>query len=212
MKRESFCLGVVHYVSFPDTIMGRGAIAPTLEEILRIDEVQAVEITWIRDKAQRRAVKELLDLWNGVVVYSGAPILALSHKSLCSLDKALRSESVDVARQIIDEADYFDADFVLLISGPDPGIQRRHEARSALIESLITLVHYAEAVNGQLMVTLEPADRDIHRRQLIGPISESVEISKAVREHYRRFGLTIDLSHLAQLGEDARQAISMARG
>lgn len=96
MKRDSYQLGVVHYASFPEIIGGRGTIESSLKEILKISEVQAVEITWIRDSEHRRVVRDLLQSWGGAVVYSGAPVLALSQKSLCSLDSELRNDSVDV--------------------------------------------------------------------------------------------------------------------
>lgn len=212
LKRDSFHLGLVHYVSFPDIITGDGPIASTLEEILKSDEIQAVEITWVRDSEQRRTIRDLLQSWQGVVIYSGAPILALSQKSLCSLDNDLRNHSVETAKRIIDEACYFGARSVLLISGTDPGLEKRHEAEAFLIESLVDVVSYARSVNDQLAVTLEPADRDIHRKQLIGPISEAVEIAKKIREQTLNFGLTIDMSHLAQLGEDKSKALNTARG
>ena len=211
-QREAFHLGVVHYVSFPEVINGYGPIAETLEKILDIDEIQAVEITWIKDNQQKDMVKNLLQSWGGIVVYSGAPALALAGKSLCALDKNLRRDSVKAAKRVIDDACYFGASSVLLISGTDPGLGRRQEAGVFLIESLVELVHYAKSVNRGLRVTLEPADRDIHRKQLIGPISEAVEIARLVRNHIPEFELTIDMSHLAQLGENKREALHTARG
>ena len=72
-QREAFHLGVVHYVSFPEILDGYGPVTETLAKILEMDEIQAVEITWIKDKHQRKMVKNLLQSWGGVVVYSGAP-------------------------------------------------------------------------------------------------------------------------------------------
>jgi hydroxypyruvate isomerase len=177
-----------------------------------MEEIQAVEITWIKDKQQKKMVRDLLQSWGGIVVYSGAPALALSGKSLCSSDKNLRHDSVMAAKKVIDDACYFDASSVLLISGTDPGLGKRQESKAFLIESLMELIHHAKSVDGGLRVTLEPADRDIHRKQLIGPISEAVEIAKTVRKHTPNFELTIDMSHLAQLGENKRKALHIARG
>jgi len=212
LKRDSFHLGVVHYASFPEVITGTGAVASTLEEILNLVEVQAVEITWVKDSEQRKVVRNLLQSWGRVVVYSGAPVLAISQKSLCSLDSTLRNDSVDVMKRVIDEACYFGATSVLLISGPDPGLEKRKEAKTFLIDSLVELVRYAGSVNDQLTVSLEPGDRDIHRKLLIGPILESVEIARAIRKDTSNFGLTIDMSHLAQLGEDKTKALHIAKG
>jgi len=212
MRRDSFHLGVVHYASFPEIITGTGAIVSTLEEILKLDEIQAVEITWVKNSEQRKVVRNLLQSWGGVVVYSGAPVLAISQKNLCSLDSTLRNDSVDVLKRTIDEACYFGAASVLLISGPDPGLEKRQEAKAFLTDSLVELVRYAKSVNDQLAVSLEPGDRDIHRKLLLGPISESVEIVKEVRNETSNFGLTIDMSHLAQLREDKAKALHIARG
>ncbi len=117
-----------------------------------------------------------------------------------------------LAKRIIDDACYFGASEALLISGPDPGKEKRDGAKAYLIESLLEIVDYAGTVNERLMVTIEPADRDIHRRQFIGPISEAVEIVSAVRVHAPNFGLTIDMSHLAQLGENKSKALHTAKG
>jgi sugar phosphate isomerase/epimerase len=117
-----------------------------------------------------------------------------------------------MGKEIIDQACEFRASSVLLTSGPDPGSQGRNKARTLLTETLDKLLNYANVANDQLMVTLEPADRTLHRRQLIGPISESVEVVKNLKGHHPNFGLTIDMSHLAQLGEDKRQALRIARG
>lgn len=212
-QREAFHLGVVHYVSFPEIINGYGPIAETLDKILEMDEIQAVEITWIKDKQQRDMVKNLLQSWGGIVVYSGAPALALSGKSLCASDRNLRHDSVMAAKKVIDDACYFGASSVLLISGTDPGLDKRQEAKAFLIESLGELVHHAKSVDGGLRVTLEPADRDIHRKQLIGPIAEAVEIARMVRQqHTADIELTIDMSHLAQLGENRQEALQTAGG
>jgi sugar phosphate isomerase/epimerase len=212
VKRNGFHFGVVHYASFPDIITGSGPIAATLEKIIQLDDVQVVEITWVKDKEEREKVKNLLHSWKGIVVYSGAPILALTQKSLCSLDDHLRNDSVEMGKEIIDQACEFRASSVLLTSGPDPGSQGRNKARTLLTETLDKLLNYANVANDQLMVTLEPADRTLHRRQLIGPISESMEVVKNLKGHHPNFGLTIDMSHLAQLGEDKRQALRIARG
>lgn len=91
-------------------------------------------------------------------------------------------------------------------------MEKRQEAKAFLIDSLVELVHHAKSVNDQLTVSLEPGDRDIHRKLLLGPLSESVEIAKEIRNEMSNFGLTIDMSHLAQLGEDKAKAFHIARG
>jgi len=55
-------------------------------------------------------------------------------------------------------------------------------------------------------------DREIHRKGLIGPISEAVEVAKKVKAQCLNFGLTLDLSHLPQLGEKIEDAVPITKG
>ncbi len=212
MQPVGFYLGIVQYVSFPEVITGEGPILQTLKEILKINAVRAIEISWVKDKDQRKSVKKLLHSWGGKIVFAGSPVLALTHKNLSSLEEPLRMDSIEKGKQIIDEACYLGAHSVLLISGEDPGSEMRKEAKTRLVDSILKLDQYARSCNDELKLTLEPADRDIHRRQLLGPIAESLEVIREIRQHSSNISLTIDMSHLAQLGEDKKKVIQLAKG
>jgi sugar phosphate isomerase/epimerase len=146
------------------------------------------------------------------VVFAGSPVLAFTHKNLSSLKEPLRMDSIETGKRIIDEACYFGADAVLLISGEDPGPDRREEAKSRLVDSILEIEQYARTCNKGLRISLEPADRDIHRRQLLGPIGESVGVIRSLRSQSSNISLTIDMSHLAQLNENKKEALMLAKG
>ena len=59
--------------------------------------------------------------------------------------------------------------------------------------------------------TLEPTDRDIQTKGLIGPTAEAVEVIAAVRRRWPNLGLTLDLAHIPQVGESLEQAVETGR-
>jgi hypothetical protein len=62
-----------------------------------------------------------------------------------------------------------------------------------------------------LPILLEPGDRDVHFRQLLGHTDISIEFTAALRKEGIPLGLIFDISHVAQLGEDLTTAWNMAR-
>ena len=83
------------------------------------------------------------------------------------------------------------------------GPSSREAAKEQLVESLNELCAYARKLAKEpIIITLENYDRDIDKRFLLGPTSEAVEVARRVLKEHPNFGLTIDQSHLYQLGED----------
>ena len=52
-------LGIVHFMAFPDTIKGEGAISETVQKIADDDFFDVIEITWIKDEKTRQEVRDL---------------------------------------------------------------------------------------------------------------------------------------------------------
>ena len=59
-------------------------------------------------------------------------------------------------------------------------------------------------------LVIEVFDRTIDKKSLIGPTSEGVALSKALRKKYPDFGLMIDLSHLPLQFESAEESLGAA--
>ena len=59
-------------------------------------------------------------------------------------------------------------------------------------------------------VVLETGDRTVDARQLLGPTDLSMKLTEEIRKEYKNFYLTLDTSHIAQLGENVEASIEKA--
>jgi sugar phosphate isomerase/epimerase len=91
--------------------------------------------------------------------------------------------------------------------GPDPGPDGRTEETAQFRRSLLELGEAAEAM-GDVVVGVEPMDREAHKRCLIGPTREAVRLLAAVREHYPGVAVSWDSAHTALNGEDLFESLS----
>ncbi len=126
-------------------------------------------------------------------------------ENLASPDGGERKIALESAAEHMEYA--IDAGFsgILLTSGGYTGPTVETEAMRALEESLEML---AQQSGGRIKLLLEPGDREVQFNQLIGPTSEAVALMERLGG---RVELTMDVSHIAQLGEDVHAALELAR-
>lgn len=146
------------------------------------------------------------------LVYLAAAAINARQWWLGALDEAKRQAAVTAVRNLVKDAYRIGARFFLVSSGPDAGPAKREEATDKLLVSLREVCAEAERRAGDycLTVTLENFDREIDKRFLIGPTAEAARVAAEIRRDYGLFGLTIDQSHLAQLGEKPEEAFAAA--
>lgn len=209
-------LGLVHYMAYPDLMSGTGPIVDRLAATARDTTFSVIEVTHMESPADRAAARRVLETAGLRVVYAGTVPLAHSGLALSATAPRERRQAVDFACSLVDEAREIGAELCYLISGPDPGPGLRREALRALGESLREVCRYAREQSPHageksparsLKLALEPADRDIDHRELTGPFAEVIPLVEEVRRDYPEFGLVVDQSHLAQLGEDPARVI-----
>jgi hypothetical protein len=210
--RRYMDLGVVQYVSFPQVIAGTGPVLETVQRVLTDEFFSAIEITWIKDEQLKRQVADLLGYSGLRIVFAGGPPYAMQRIHLSALDPAERRESMDKARRLVDDAYLVGAELHLITAGPDVAPEDRARAKGYLTESMVALSEYAKSqtADREVVLSLEPTDRDVHRNGLLGPTAESVEVLRQVRQGGGEIWLSLDQSHLAQLGEVAEESIGLA--
>lgn len=206
MKR---LLGVVHYALFPAASAGTGDITATLEPIVCDQTFGAVEITWVKDASVRRDVAQLLKYAGVQVMFSGGPPLFSEGYNLSSTVPAERKKAVEFTKQLIDMAYELGARNLLIGSGPDPGRASREAAIEAFLTSVDELCTHAIQCSPDrpLVICLETFDQETHWRQLLGPTAVSAATMARARQVNPNCGLTLDMSHVAQLGEDLTDAV-----
>ena len=62
-----------------------------------------------------------------------------------------------------------------------------------------------------VLLTLEPGDRSVDSKQLAGPTDDTVAWLESFPGNQSFLQLTMDTSHIAQLGEDVRSAIDKTK-
>jgi sugar phosphate isomerase/epimerase len=180
-------------MAYPECMKGEGPIYDTLTKIVEDEFFAAVEITWIKDPAERARVKALLAASHLTVGYGAQPCLLSQKLNLNHFDAAERKKAVDQMKACIDEAAEVGADAVAVLSGADPGT-RRQEAFALLVGSVKELCGYANSKG--LRFVLESFDSKYDKKCLIGPAKDALALCKAVRKEYKDFGIMVDLSHL----------------
>jgi len=201
---EAYChVGIVHPMIFPACMRGDGPILETISQIATDTFFSAIEVTRINDAKVRAEVAELLAASRLDVIFAAQPALLTQGLNLCDLDVEKRRQAVETGKELVDQAYELGAAIMPVLSGSDPGEADRPKATEALIDSLKELCSYAQEKAGakMLSISIENFDREVDKRQLVGPTREAAQIAQTVWDECSNFGLTIDLSHLPQLNE-----------
>ena len=199
-------VGLIHFMAYPQVMIGEGPILETLQKIAEDDFFTAVEVSWIKDTKVRDKAKKLLEMSHLTVAYGAQPRLLINNLNLNSFNEEERKMAVREIKAGVDEAYEIGAKCLAFLSGKDPGEEGREQARKLLVSSIKEICGYAKS-KGDLGITLEIFDQEIDKKCLIGPANEARKLAAEVRKEYDNFGLMVDLSHLPLLGETPTQAI-----
>jgi len=208
MSKYPFKVGIVHSMAFPETLDGSGPVLETAQILVNDSSFDVIEVSSVKSTSTRQALSSLLSSSGKGVVFCSGGNLIREKVDLNALEPSARKEAVRSVERLVDEAQSYGARVFVLCSGPDPGFSHRQEATSALVSSLAEICDYA---GNQMTVSLEPFDRDVDKKRLIGPTREAVDLASEVRRHSPNIGLTIDLSHLPLLNEKSRSSLVEAR-
>jgi sugar phosphate isomerase/epimerase len=199
-------MGIVHFMAFPELASGRGPWEETVKHIAIDPFFSAIEITHIEDEAQRRRVRDLCKLAQLDIGFGAHPTILSQGLDLNSLDESRRCQAVAKLKELLDEACFMGAQSFVVLSGKDPGQDKRAEAVQALAASLGELCAYSSAQNGPKVIA-ELFDYDVDKCCLLGPAPLAREVAEAVCRKHENFGLLVDLSHIPLCRESAAQAL-----
>jgi hypothetical protein len=128
--------------------------------------------------------------------------------NLCSLDQEARARAVERLCGCFHFARQAGAAAVMLFSGSRPAHEAHESECLARLTDSLEKLHRAEP---DLPILLEPGDRDVEYRQLLGPTAVSADFAAACQRDGLPLELLFDISHTAQLGEDLAAAWEKAR-
>jgi len=187
-----------------------GVFAEAVAAVAKRRFFRNVELPGIAGASERRHIRDLIathgfgsTMWIGVV-------LAAEQLSLSATDPADRERAVGRARELLVWASETGVDRAAILSGPDPGPANRTAALTALRHSIEEVAQYAGDLDPGLRIVLEPRDRGVHKKDVIGPTMEAVEFAEATREKVPAFGLVWDSAHVMLCGEDTQSSLRTA--
>jgi len=196
-----FLPSIVLGEAYPASFRAAGAMEDCMEKLAAGGFFKRMELPFLEDKSFPGRIRSIcgrnglsLTLWT-------SEILAGENLNLSSCSEDLRQHSVSRICRLLECAAEYGADCVGCLSGPDPGEEQRPLAKQQLVRSLVELGQYA-ARFGELNVAMEPLDREAHKKGLIGPTIEAIEVIKKARENTDRVFLAWDSGHVVLNNED----------
>jgi len=119
-----------------------------------------------------------------------------------------RKKAVDALTECFLFARQAGAESVLINSGPRPEkMEYDSECLKILRESICELNHRA----GRIPIVLEPGDRNVEYRHLIGPTDMAVSFIEDLQSEVPGISLVFDISHIAQLNENLYSSWNVAK-
>jgi sugar phosphate isomerase/epimerase len=197
-------------MAYPKAQTGESAyFLETLNKLAEDDFFSVLEITWIKDRALRKSVREVAENSHVALTYAAQPALLNQKLDLSSPVESERRRAVDQIRTCVDEAVELGAERMSLLSGFDRGEADRKEAMRLMVESTREICAYGEQQH--MPITLEPFDREVEKKCVIGPAEDAATLTRTIRKDYRNFGIMYDMAHGPLLNEDPRHALTVLK-
>lgn len=203
--RKYMKVGLIHFMAYPAVIKGEGPIEETFKKIAIDDYFEVAEITWMKDKAVRKNVKQMIETSHMTVTYGGQPRLLTTGFNINDINETGRLTALSSLKEGIDEAYEMGAKGFAFLSG-NYTEEKKEEAYQALLKSTKELCRYAKE-KGDMPIVLEVFDYDVDKKSLIGPVALAKRFAEDMRAEYDNFGLMVDLSHLPLLHETAKESL-----
>ncbi|MDO4632712.1 MAG: TIM barrel protein [Eubacteriales bacterium] len=166
-----------------------------LQECTEIPFYRGFELPVISQKQNQNVVRSLAESGYQITQWASPKITGAGY-NLSSTEPELRKRSAEYAIELMKTAAESGTTNVGLPSGDDPGDLIREEAKKALSESYHEISEAAAKYPG-LHLTLEPLDRYVHKKQLMGPIREVTEWFAKLKKECPNFYLHWDSAHEA---------------
>lgn len=139
-------------------------------------------------------------------IYPIAGVQKMNGLNLCDLDERKRMNAVYVILRAVEVSKEIGAKRVLITTGRDTEAEKRNKALDQLYKSMDRILTSAKDID----FMLETGDRTVDARQLLGPTDLGMDVINNLRKDYSNIYLTLDTSHIAQLGENVEESICKA--
>jgi sugar phosphate isomerase/epimerase len=187
----------------------RGFTGNLLEKMASEGFYRSFEIAGVDDKQERRGILSLKEKYNFQLTQWLTFLIDKNNLDVSALDSQLRSESVRQIKENIYLAAECGVENIAFVPGLDPGPERRLEAMEGFYDALCDICEEASKYNMNVLV--EHLDRFAHKKRLIGPMDDTVELLSNVAKKYSNIGLAFDTAHAALNKEVISDALKLAK-
>lgn len=198
-----FGLSIVHPMLFPG--IPEDSIPESVSLVAKDEFFSTIELSHVESTAVRKKVVDILHTSRLGAILGAHPTILAEKLNLNSADGAERKRALSKMKELIDETAEIGADRLILMSGPDPGIESRTQSRNLLVNFLVELCFYGHEAT--VSISLEPFDRSVEKKCLIGPALDALSVSEEIRGRFPDFGLTYDMAHAALLDENPADVV-----
>ena len=195
-------LGVNHQFLYPEAITDAVFHTETLRKAAELDLVDALDC-WVWRGQRAREEIAILRGSNKIINYNIGDRAGEKPCFPCSTDKADRIYAYDTLMREVEYALAVGAKKIVFASGPD--LPEDREGAKERLGELIVLI--AKQLPRDVVLALEPTDRDIDKHFLLGPLDETVDFIKKVRRYAPSLGLLLDMCHVPLMHETLESAI-----
>ena len=157
-----------------------------LRKIAEMDFYRNVELPTFPTKEHRDTVRRILRDNDLTAATYAAPYLNERDMSLCDLSDRRRAETIRYLKMQADLAAECGYSTFGVPSGPYPGDEFHDEAMAVQADTLARIADYTALLG--MNCSIEPLDRYVHKKALIGPMDEVVRWFKPLhRAHPNLF-------------------------
>ncbi len=195
-------LGVNHQFLYPEAIVDAVVHTETLKKAVLLDSIDALDC-WVWRGQRAKEEISILRSSGKIINYNIGDRAGEAPCFPCSQNKSDRIYAYDTLMREVEYALALDSKKIVCASGRDLP-EDRAGAKERLAE-LITLI--ARQIPRDVILALEPTDRDIDKYFLFGPLDETVDFIKKVRRYVPSLGLLLDMCHVPLMHETLESAI-----
>ncbi|MHB8278394.1 MAG: sugar phosphate isomerase/epimerase family protein [Candidatus Humimicrobiaceae bacterium] len=205
--KEDICeyarIGLVHHMLYPEGVKDPDYHVETLLEFIQRKDIETFDCYIPYGEERRRKVIDRIRNCGKEVVYDlhTFPSRKISLGSLCPQEQGL---SRIVIKDQLNIAAAIGATGFVFASGADLP-ENRNEAKKCFADFCKWFC--SELKPHGIDALLEPFDRTIDKKFLLGPIDECVEFLDSLSNEVNNIGFELDFAHLPLMGEDFEYSI-----
>ena len=195
-------LGVNHQFLYPKAIVDASDHTETLKKAVELEDISALDCWTWRGQRSREEIS-ILRSSNKIINYNIGDRAGEKPTFPCSPDKADRVYAYDTIMREVEYALAIGSKKIVFASGPDLP-EDREGAKERLGELIVTI---SRQIPRDVVLALEPTDRDIDKHFLLGPLDETVAFIKRWRRYAPTLGLLLDMCHVPLMHETLESAM-----